>query len=208
MAEACGLGLQTEFKVASHKDFDAMTRVSMLSSPLLLGFEEIERLIDRAGKAGHDGYPPYNIERIARLDGAQPQAELLRISLAVAGFTREQLEITVEDSQLVVRGRQQDHKSRDFLYRGIATRQFQRTFVLADGIEVRAADLSNGLLSIDLVRVEPERLVRRIEIGAGQGGHNRDRLVVDQRAVDQRKGPETGPKPNQAGNVQERKTKG
>jgi HSP20 family molecular chaperone IbpA len=183
----------TEFKVASHEDFDDMTRVSLLSSPLLLGFEEIERLIDRAGKAGNDGYPPYNIERIARSDcvGGQPQAELLRISLAVAGFTREQLEITVEDSQLLVRGRQQDDKSRDFLYRGIATRQFQRTFVLADGIEVRAADLSNGLLSIDLVRVEPERLVRRIEIGPGQGGDNRDRLVVDQLT-----GPETGPKPN------------
>jgi HSP20 family molecular chaperone IbpA len=142
-----------------------MTRVSMLSNPLLLGFEEIERLIDRAGKAANDGYPPYNIERIARRDAAAqttglaqtgPQPELLRISLAVAGFTRDQLEITVEDSQLVVRGR--------FLYCGIATRQFQRTFVLADGIEVRTADLSNGLLSIDLVRIEPERLVRRIDI--------------------------------------------
>jgi Hsp20/alpha crystallin family len=125
----------------------------------------------------------------------------------------------VEDSQLVVRGRQQDDKSRDFLYRGIATRQFQRTFVLADGIEVRAADLSNGLLSIDLVRIEPERLVRRIEIGAGlgadQGGTNHDRVKVDQKAADQRKGPETGPKLTQAGNVAnqvgsvlERKTKG
>ena len=146
-----------------------MTRVSMLSSPLLLGFEEIERLIDRAGKSANDGYPPYNIERVSGSDGASAAAgsrpELLRISLAVAGFTREQLEITVEDSQLVIRGRQQDDKSRDFLYRGIATRQFQRTFVLADGIEVRAADLSNGLLSIDLVRIEPERSVRRIEIG-------------------------------------------
>jgi HSP20 family molecular chaperone IbpA len=147
-----------------------MTRVSMLSNPLLLGFEEIERLIDRAGKAANDGYPPYNIERIARRDaaaqttGLAQQPELLRISLAVAGFTRDQLEITVEDSQLVVRGRQQEDKSRDFLYRGIATRQFQRTFVLADGIEVRTADLSNGLLSIDLVRIEPERLVRRIDI--------------------------------------------
>jgi HSP20 family molecular chaperone IbpA len=149
-----------------------MTRASMLTNPLLLGFEEIERLIDRAGKNANDGYPPYNIERIARRDDAKtggaapngPQPELLRISLAVAGFTRDQLEITVEDSQLVVRGRQQEDKSRDFLYRGIATRQFQRTFVLAEGIEVRAADLSNGLLSIDLVRIEPERLVRRIDI--------------------------------------------
>jgi HSP20 family molecular chaperone IbpA len=200
MAEALGRGVMATRSL--HEDFDDMTRVSMLSSPLLLGFEEIERLIDRAGKAGNDGYPPYNIERIARSDAAGgPQAELLRISLAVAGFTREQLEITVEDSQLVVRGRQQDDKSRDFLYRGIATRQFQRTFVLADGIEVRAADLSNGLLSIDLVRIEPERLVRRIEIG------------------EQKKGPETGSKlheklqqspnvMNQVGNVQERKTKG
>jgi HSP20 family molecular chaperone IbpA len=150
-----------------------MTRVSMLSSPLLLGFEEIERLIDRAAKGANDGYPPYNIERVGRPephpagDTADHQArpELLRISLAVAGFTRDQLEITVEDSQLTVRGRQQEDKTREYLYRGIATRQFQRTFVLADGIEVKAADLSNGLLSIDLVRIEPERLVRRIDIG-------------------------------------------
>lgn len=138
-----------------------MTRMSMLSNPLLLGFEEIERLIDRAGKGAGDGYPPYNIERVAK-DGA----ETLRITLAVAGFTREQLEITLEDNQLMVRGKQQDDKTREYLYRGIAARQFQRTFVLADGIEVKAAELDNGLLSIDLVRHEPERLVRRIEIGA------------------------------------------
>lgn len=139
-----------------------MTRMTMLSSPMLLGFEEIERLIDRAGKGAGDGYPPYNIERVAREDG---QAELLRITLAVAGFTRDQLEITLEDSQLTIRGRQQDDKDREYLHRGIAARQFQRNFVLAEGIEVRAADLSNGLLTIDLVRLEPERLVRRIEIG-------------------------------------------
>lgn len=138
-----------------------MTRMSMLSNPLLLGFEEIERLIDRAGKGAGDGYPPYNIERVAK-DGT----ETLRITLAVAGFTREQLEITLEDNQLMVRGKQQDDKTREYLYRGIAARQFQRTFVLADGIEVKAAELDNGLLSIDLVRHEPERLVRRIEIGA------------------------------------------
>jgi HSP20 family molecular chaperone IbpA len=129
---------------------------------MLLGFEEIERLIDRAGKGAGDGYPPYNIERVAREDG---RAELLRITLAVAGFTRDQLEITLEDSQLTIRGRQQDDKDREYLHRGIAARQFQRNFVLAEGIEVRAADLSNGLLTIDLVRLEPERLVRRIEIG-------------------------------------------
>ena len=141
-----------------------MTRMTLLSNPLLLGFEELERLIDRAGKSG-DGYPPYNIERVARTDG---QGEALRITLAVAGFTQEQLEITLEDNQLTVKGRQQDDKAREYLYRGIAARQFQRTFVLADGIEVRTADLAHGLLAIDLVRHEPERLVRRIEIGGSR----------------------------------------
>lgn len=142
-----------------------MTRMSMLSSPMLLGFEDIERLIDRATKGAADGYPPYNIERVARDEG---RPELLRITLAVAGFTRDQLEITLEDSQLTIRGKQQDDKSRDYLYRGIAARQFQRTFVLAEGIEVKAAELNNGLLSVDLVKLEPERLVRRIEIGASK----------------------------------------
>lgn len=138
-----------------------MTRVSLLSSPLLLGFEEIERLIDRLGKAGGEGYPPYNIERIAAAEGP----ETLRITLAVAGFSRAQIEITVEDKQLVIRGKQEDDKSREYLHRGIAARQFSRTFVLADGIEVKGADLQDGLLSVDLVRHEPDRLVRRIEIG-------------------------------------------
>ncbi|MGI9426219.1 MAG: Hsp20 family protein [Hyphomicrobiaceae bacterium] len=141
-----------------------MKRMSMLSSPLLLGFEEIERLVDRVGKGGGDGYPPYNIERLPRSDSAP---ERLRITLAVAGFTQDQLEITVEDSQLVVRGQQENDEDRAYLYRGIATRKFQRTFVLAEGIEVSSADLHNGLLLIDLVRLEPERHVRRIEIGAG-----------------------------------------
>lgn len=139
-----------------------MSRMSLLSSPLLLGFEEIERLIDRAGKSTGDGYPPYNIERVSREEG---RTELLRITLAVAGFTREDLEITLEDNQLSIRGRQSDETPRDFLHRGIAARQFQRTFVIADGIEVKSADLKNGLLSVDLVRVEPDRLVRKIEIG-------------------------------------------
>jgi HSP20 family molecular chaperone IbpA len=139
-----------------------MSRVSLLSSPLLLGFEEIERLIDRAGKGGGDGYPPYNIERATQDDG---RTEVLRITLAVAGFTRDQLEITVEDRRLTIHGKQQEDKNRQYLYRGIAARQFRRTFVLADGIEVRNADIRNGLLSIDLVRVEPERVVRKIEIG-------------------------------------------
>ena len=135
--------------------------MSVLSNPLLLGFDQIERLIDRASKGG-DGYPPYNIERVADPEGA---GERLRITLAVAGFTRELLDIVVEDNQLVVRGKQADEETREYLHRGIAARQFQRTFVLADGIEVRSADLSNGLLEIDLVRHEPERMVRKIDIG-------------------------------------------
>ena len=141
-----------------------LTRVTALSNPLLLGFEEIEGLVGRAAKNGADGYPPYNIERIPK-DG--DTSERLRITLAVAGFTRDELEITLEDKQLTVRGKQQDdEKERDYLYRGIASRQFSRTFVLADGIEVKSAELTNGLLAIDLQRLEPERLVRRIEIGA------------------------------------------
>ena len=156
-----------------------MTRVPMLSSPLLLGFEEVERLIDRLGKSGGEGYPPYNIERLdatngsgghatgGDTDGVRPanlRVEVLRITLAVAGFSREQLDITLEDNQLVVRGKQDDDKAREFLHRGIAARQFSRTFVLADGIEVKSADLADGLLSIDLVRHEPDRVIRRIEI--------------------------------------------
>ena len=137
-----------------------MTRVPTLSSPFLLGFDEIERILDRVTK-GSDGYPPYNIERIAR-DGQDP--ERLRITLAVAGFTRDQLDVSIEESQLVIRGRQQDDKSRQYLHRGIAARQFQRTFVLADGMEVMGADLRNGLLSIDLVRPQPERVVKTIAI--------------------------------------------
>jgi len=137
-----------------------MSRVPTLSSPFLLGFDEIERVLDRVTK-GADGYPPYNIERLAR---DQEHPERLRITLAVAGFTRDQLEVTVEENQLVIRGRQQDDKSRHYLHRGIAARQFQRTFVLADGMEVLGADLKNGLLSIDLARPEPERVIKTIDI--------------------------------------------
>jgi len=149
-----------------------MSRMSLLSSPLLLGFEEMERLIDRVGKG--DGYPPYNIERISERTAANgagadasrgERTDRLRITLAVAGFRRDQLEITLEDNQLVIRGRQEDEKAREFLHRGIAARQFSRSFVLADGIEVKSADLSDGLLCIDLVRREPDRLVRKVEIG-------------------------------------------
>jgi HSP20 family molecular chaperone IbpA len=140
--------------------FEFMSRVPSLSSPFLLGFDEIERALDRVTK-GSDGYPPYNIERIAR-DNGQP--ERLRITLAVAGFTRDQLDVTLEESQLVIRGRQHDDKERQYLHRGIAARQFQRTFVLAEGMRVLGADLKNGLLSIDLVRPEPERIVKSISI--------------------------------------------
>lgn len=134
----------------------------LLNSPLLLGFDDIERLLDRAAKAPGDGYPPYNIEKVARANGS---GEIIRITLAVAGFSREQLDVSVEDNQLSIRGKQDDDdKTRTYLHRGIAARQFQRSFVLADGIEVRNASLDNGLLSIDLIRPEPERLVRKIEI--------------------------------------------
>jgi len=137
-----------------------MSRVPSLSSPFLLGFDEIERVLDRVAK-GADGYPPYNIERLAR-DANSP--ERLRITLAVAGFTRDQLDVTIEESQLLIRGRQQDDKTRHYLHRGIAARQFQRTFVLAEGMEVLGAELKNGLLSIDLARPEPERVVKTISI--------------------------------------------
>lgn len=137
-----------------------MSRVPSLSSPFLLGFDEIERVLERVAKSS-DGYPPYNIERLPAAEG---NPERLRITLAVAGFTRDQLDVTVEENQLVIRGRQNDDKTRQFLHRGIAARQFQRAFVLADGMEVLGADLNNGLLSIDLARPEPGRLVKTINI--------------------------------------------
>ena len=141
-----------------------MTRMSAFSSPLLLGFEEIERALGRLSKAG-DGYPPYNIERLSRTDD---RAETLRITLAVAGFTESDLDVTVEERQLVIRGRQEDEPERDYLHRGIAARQFQKTFVLAEGIEVKSAELKDGLLAIDLVRPEAARIAKRIAIN-GRG---------------------------------------
>jgi len=138
-----------------------MSHNSLLNSPLLLGFDEIERILDRVAKGSGDGYPPYNIERLENGDGG----EVLRITLAVAGFTLDQLDVSVEDSQLTIRGKQDDDdETRVYLHRGIAGRQFSRTFVLADGIEVQTADLHNGLLLIDLERPELERLVRKVEI--------------------------------------------
>lgn len=138
-----------------------MSRMTPTNSPFLLGFDEIERAIERVTRTASDGYPPYNIERIARSDG---QAERLRITLAVAGFLRDQLQVTVGEGQLVIRGKQQDDKERHYLHRGIAARQFQRVFLLAEGMQVAGADLQNGLLSVDLIRPEPERSAKKIDI--------------------------------------------
>jgi HSP20 family molecular chaperone IbpA len=138
-----------------------MARVPAFTSPLLLGFEEIGAALERAGKAG-DGYPPYNIERLPK---TERDGEILRITLAVAGFSQEQLEVAVEAERLVIRGRQQaEEGTRTYLHRGIAARQFQKVFVLAEGIEILGADLKDGLLSVDLARPKPERAARRIEI--------------------------------------------
>ena len=138
-----------------------MSRLPTLNSPFLLGFDTIERALDRVTRSATDGYPPYNIERLPA-DGSEP--ERLRITLAVAGFTRDQLDVTTEENQLLIRGRQVDDRERTFLHRGIAARQFQRAFLLADGMRVLGADLANGLLSVDLVRPEPEKQIRRIDI--------------------------------------------
>jgi|SRR5579872_2048217 len=140
-----------------------MVRVTALTSPLLLGFDDLERALDKVSRAGTDGYPPYNIERIAA-DGGEP--EKLRITLAVAGFSEDQMEVTVEENQLLIRGRQREEKTRDYLHRGIAARQFQRAFLLADGMQALSAKLAQGLLSVDLVRPQPERMARKIKIEA------------------------------------------
>ena len=129
-----------------------MTRMTPFSSPLLLGFDAVEKTLERLAKNG-DSYPPYNIERIRAADGT---AERLRITLAVAGFADCDLEVLTEENQLIVRGRQNDDTEREYLHRGIAARQFQRTFVLADGMRVAGAELKNGLLAVDLERPEPE----------------------------------------------------
>ncbi len=131
------------------------TRV--FTSPLFLGFDHLEQVLERANKTASDSYPPYNIEQVG--------AALLRITLAVAGFSMEDLQITQEDNQLVIRGRQADDtQGRVFLHRGIAARQFQRSFVMAEGIEVRGAWLDSGLLHIDLARPQPQTKVRTIAI--------------------------------------------
>lgn len=138
-----------------------MSRLSLFNSPLLLGFDHFERTLDRVAKAGGEGYPPYNIEQL--------DEQRLRITLAVAGFAIEELDIQLEDNQLSVRGKQQDDPSRVYLHRGIAARQFQRSFVLAEGIEVAGATLDNGLLSIDLARPKVEPQVRKVPIAKAGG---------------------------------------
>ena len=146
-----------------------MSRMSVFNSPLLLGFEHFERILDRASKASAEGYPPYNIEQFGE--------NALRITLAVAGFSMGDLNVSVEDNQLVIRGRLKDavgdgdgDENRVYLHRGIASRQFHRSFVLAEGIEVQGATMDNGLLYIKLERIVPEPEVRTIKIESGPSG--------------------------------------
>jgi HSP20 family molecular chaperone IbpA len=154
--DASGRRNRVRFAALAHDEEKHMSRLSLFNSPLLLGFDHFERALDRVSKISSDGYPPYNIEQLGE--------NALRITLAVAGFAMGDLGITIEDNQLVVRGKQADDPQRVYLHRGIAARQFQRSFVLAEGIEVRGARLDNGLLHIDLVRPEVESRVRTIEI--------------------------------------------
>ena len=137
-----------------------MTKMTLASYPHMLGFEQLERLLERTAKSGNEGYPPFNIE--------QTSDHSYRITLAVAGFAESDLSITVEDRQLVIRGRQQDDtEGRVFLHRGIAARQFQRSFVLADGVDVGEAIMENGLLHVDLSREKPQSVVQTINIKKG-----------------------------------------
>lgn len=135
-----------------------MTRLSLFNSPLLLGFEDFERVVDRISKSGTDGYPPYNVEQLSE--------HQLRITIAVAGFGSDDLTVQIEDNQLVVRGKREQEPERVFLHQGIAARQFQRSYVLADGIEVSGATMDNGLLHIDLERPILQPKVRTIEIAS------------------------------------------
>jgi len=152
-----GWGGEQQLLVLERAD---MSRVSVFSSPFLLGFEEIERLLDSAAKTADDGYPPYNIERTATDDGS----ERLRIVLAVAGFASDDLDVTIEDNQVLIHGKQTDDTSRTYHHRGIAARQFHRSFIVVDGMEVTGASLENGLLAVELQRHAPQRVTRKIEI--------------------------------------------
>lgn len=138
-----------------------MPGISIFGSPFLLGFDEIERSLSRISKSANDGYPPYNVERTTATDA---RGDFITITFAVAGFAPEELDVTVEQNHLFVRGNQRDDDARKYLHRGIAARQFQRSFVLADGMDVTGAVLENGLLSVMLARPEPESTIKRIEI--------------------------------------------
>jgi HSP20 family molecular chaperone IbpA len=139
-----------------------MSRMTPFSNPLMLGFDTMEKTLERIAK-GSDGYPPYNIERIA---DDQTRGQRLRITLAVAGFSQSELDVSIQENQLVIRGQQVEAQERDYLYRGIAARQFQRGFMLADGMQVLSAKLENGLLSIDLAKPELEKRVKKIVISS------------------------------------------
>lgn len=149
-----------------------MSRLSLINSPFLLGFDQVERTLDRIAKSASEGYPPYNIEQIGD--------SRLRITLAVAGFRREDLSIQVENNQLIIRGKQIDDPTRIYLHRGIAARQFQRSFVLVEGIEVMGAEMQDGLLHVDLMRPPPESTVRTIEI------RTQDQMAADMTLSPQR----------------------
>lgn len=148
-----------------------MARLSLFNSPFLLGFDDLERALDRVSKSSSDGYPPYNIERVGEDD--------IRISLAVAGFAKDQLSVLIEDTQLVIRGRQIDDPEREFLHRGIAARQFQRSFVLAEGIEIVGAELDNGLLHVNIKRPVVEAQTRTIEIKTTPAQQRPDLRAID-----------------------------
>lgn len=153
------------------------TRLSVFDSPLFLGFDQFEKTVDRMRKTASEGYPPYNIEQMGESG--------LRITLAVAGFTMDDLDIEQDQNQLTIRGRQTDDVERIYLHRGIAARQFQRSFVLADGIEILGAYLDSGLLHIDMKRVEPENKARKIPIKApevsGNGKPHQKAIEIDKK---------------------------
>jgi HSP20 family molecular chaperone IbpA len=155
-----------------------MSRMSLFNSPLLLGFDQFERTLDRIGRNA-EGYPPYNIEQLAE--------NRLRITLAVAGFAREDLEITLDANQLTIRGKQSEQNERIYLHRGIAARQFQRGFVLADGLEIAGAELANGLLEIEVVRPMVEQQIRTIPIRGGGSGSSRIEIAGKTPAEEQSK---------------------
>lgn len=156
-------------------------QISIFSSPFMLGFEEIERTLDKIARSGNDSYPPYNIEQTSDYD--------FKIVIAVAGFTMEDLSVQIEQNQLVIRGKRdnsREDEEKSYLHRGIATRQFHRSFVLADDIEVQEASLENGLLSIGLRRIMPEITVQKIEIKNGEAGTGQKALTHDKTAEDER----------------------